>query len=121
MHAGAEAPTLNSVAEGRGQLAELDTQWARVGCGELSPEQQHLSLGPHSQVHQSIVGEVLTPTQRLPKVLECRGELGACNPLAREGKEKWKSRGGHLPGLTRKILKETAAMADLTRNIEKDR
>lgn len=99
----------------------MDTQWARVGFGELSPEQQHLSLGPHSQVHQSIVGEVLTPTQRLPKVLECRGELGACNPLAREGKEKWKSRGGHLPGLTRKILKETAAMAHLTRNIEKDR
>lgn len=81
----------------------------KVGCGELSPEQQHLSPGPDSQVHQSILGEVLTPTQRLPKILKCGRELGACDPLARGKKEKWKSRGGHLQDLRRKIWKENCS------------
>lgn len=44
-----------------------------------------MPLGPHSQVCQSILGEVLTPAQRLPEILEAGGELGACDPLAREG------------------------------------
>lgn len=45
-----------------------------------------MPLGPHSQVHKFVLGEILTPTQRLPKMLESGGELGSCNPLAREGK-----------------------------------
>ena len=49
------------------------------------PEQQCVPLGPHSHVCQSILGEVLTPAQRLPEILEAGGQLGACDPLAREG------------------------------------
>lgn len=44
-----------------------------------------MPLGPHGQVCQSILGEVLTPAQRLPEILEAGGELGACDPLAGEG------------------------------------
>lgn len=98
----------------------MDTQWARVGCGELSPEQQHLSPGPDSQVHQTILGEVLTPTQRLPKILECGRELGACDPLARGEKETWKSRGGHLKDL-RRFGKKTAVKAELNGKIQRDK
>lgn len=58
----------------------------------LSPEQQHVTPGPHSQVCQSILGEVLTATQRLPEMLEPQGELGACDTLA--GKEKRGGQGG---------------------------
>lgn len=50
----------------------------------FSPEQQCVPLGPHGQICQSILGEVLTPAQRLPEILEAGGELGACDPLAGE-------------------------------------
>lgn len=59
--------------------------------GDLSPEQHCLPLSPHGQVHQSVLGEVLAPTEGLPKILEPRGELGAGDPLARGKQEKWKS------------------------------
>ena len=51
----------------------------------FSPEQQRVPLGPHGQVCQSILGEVLAPAQRLPEILEAGGELGAGDPLAGEG------------------------------------
>lgn len=59
----------------------LGSDWARL----FSPEQQCVPLGPHGQVHKAVPGEVLTPAQRLPEVLEPGGELGARDPLARDG------------------------------------
>lgn len=53
----------------------------------FSPEQQCVTLGSHGQVHQSIHCEVLAPTQRLTKILEPGGELGAYNPLRVEKRE----------------------------------
>ena len=35
----------------------------KAAVGELSPEQQRVPLGPDGQVHQPILGEVLTPAQ----------------------------------------------------------
>ena len=64
-----------------------------------------MSLGPHSKVHQSILCEVLTPTQRTPEIMEPQGELGACDPLARERKKKCKLGEGDGKGLRRKIWK----------------
>ena len=61
--------------------------------------------GPHSKIHQSILREVLTPTQRMPEILEPQGELGACDPLAGERKKKCKSGEGDGKGLRRKIWK----------------
>jgi hypothetical protein len=46
-----------------------------------------MPLRPNSQVHQAIHCEILTPTQRLPEVLEPRGEVGAYDPL-REGRRE---------------------------------
>ena len=62
----------------------LGSVWAR----RFSPEQQCVPLGPHGQVHKSVQGEILTPTQRLSKMLESGGELGSCDPLHREGKAR---------------------------------
>lgn len=78
------------VGEGTGVLGtprdHLGSDWGRL----LSPEQQCVPLGPHGQVHEAVQGEVLASAQRLPKVLEPGGELGACDPLARgTGKPVW--------------------------------
>lgn len=101
VHTGAEDWPL--VPEGEQRRGQLDESDIRRGGGELSPEQEHMSLGPHGQVHQSILGEVLTPAQRTPEVLETEGELGACDPLAREGKTKtWESRRGDWEGSRRR-------------------
>lgn len=60
--------------------------WGRL----FSPEQQCVPLGPHGQVHKAVQGEVLTPAQRLPEVLEPGGEPGAFDPLVRgAGKPVW--------------------------------
>lgn len=58
----------------------------------LSPEQQHVTSRPHSQVCQSILGEVLTSAQRLPKTLEPGGELGACDALGGRGEVEVRGR-----------------------------
>ena len=81
------------------------TEGTGGGEGGWSPEQQHMSPGPHSKVHQSIFREVLTPAQRTPEILEPEGELGACDPLAGERKKKCKSGEGDGKGLRRKIWK----------------
>lgn len=60
----------------------LESVWTRG----FSPEQQCMPLGPHSQVHKSIQGEILTTTQGLSKMLESGGELGSRDPLDRQGK-----------------------------------
>lgn len=56
---GAEERTLP--LGGQGRVGQMHSKQGRMW--ELSPEQQHVTLGPHSQVWQSILGEVLTSTQ----------------------------------------------------------
>lgn len=56
---GAEEGTLAPRRRTReGQLSESDAHEAELGCGELSSEQQDMTLGPHSQFCKSIPGDV---------------------------------------------------------------